>query len=73
MSNTTATYRVDGMTCGGCVRALTRTLDADLPDAAKPFEVTLDQGGLVRIQGPHDPAQVSELVEDAGFDFVGAA
>jgi copper chaperone len=64
----TKTYRVDGMTCGGCVASLTRALKAVLPD--RKIEVTL-RGGLVRIEGDHDPKQVERAADDAGYTYVG--
>ena len=63
-------YRVEGMTCEGCVASLTRALAAALPGAGVRVEL---EGGLVRIEGPHDPEAVERAVEDAGFDFAGAA
>jgi copper chaperone len=62
----TTTYRVTGMTCGGCVKTLTRALEQALPDAE--VEVQLE-GGLVRIRGTHALSDVSQAVEDAGFDM----
>lgn len=64
------TYRVDGMTCGGCVASLTRSLKSALPGVE--LEVTLE-GGRVRIDGAHDQAKVEQAVAAAGFDFVGPA
>ena len=62
------TIKVEGMSCGGCVRNVTGVLKglADVEDA----QVSLEQGSAtVRF----DPAQVSvdalrTAVEDAGFD-----
>jgi copper chaperone len=64
------TYRVDGMTCGGCVASLTRALQNALPGLQ--IEVTLD-GGLVRVHGTHDVAKVQQPVSAAGFTLVGPA
>ena len=61
-------YRVQGMTCGGCTASLTRALRAALP--GRQIEVTLE-GGIVRIDGPHDAAKVEQAVNDAGFTYVG--
>ena len=60
-------YRVTGMTCGGCVRAVTSALRAQAPDAG--VEVDLPNG-LVRVAGV-DEAGVRRAVEEAGFDFAG--
>ena len=62
------TYRVDGMTCGGCVASMTRALKNVLPN--QEIEVTL-QGGLVRVDGDHDPKKVEQAADDAGFTYVG--
>jgi copper chaperone len=64
------TYKVEGMTCGGCVRSVTNALERALPGVK--IEVTLE-GGQVAVEGEHQAAQVQEAVEDAGFDFAGAA
>ena len=63
-------YRVDGMSCGGCVASLTRALKTALPEVE--VEVTLE-GGRVRIDGAHDPARVQQAVADAGYTYVGPA
>ena len=68
MAMETTTYRVDGMTCGGCVAALTRALQKALPGLE--IEVKLE-GGQVRVAGAHDPATVEKAVEEAGFSYVG--
>lgn len=60
------TYRVTGMTCGGCVKTLTRALEQALPEAQVDVQL---EGGLVRVSGIHTPAAVSQAVEDAGFDM----
>ena len=62
------TYRVDGMTCGGCVASLTRALQGALP--GRHVEVTLE-GGFVRVEAPHDAAAVAQAVGAAGFTYVG--
>lgn len=64
------TYKVEGMTCGGCVRSVTKALEQAL--AGTTIEVTLESGS-VEITGDHQAAQVEQAVEDAGFDFAGVA
>ncbi len=64
-----ATYKVDGMTCGGCARSVTNAVTAAAPGAT--VEVDLADKS-VRVQGEHDPKHVEQAVEDAGFDFGGA-
>jgi copper chaperone len=61
-------YRVDGMTCHGCVRAVSNALQANIPHAG----ITVDlQRGLVCIDGQVDEAVVRAAVEQAGFQFKG--
>ncbi len=67
MSKTT--YKVQGMSCGGCVGSLTRALNEALGD--NKIEVQLE-GGLVHIEGTHDAKQVAQAIQGAGFDFAGA-
>ncbi len=65
-----ATYKVDGMTCGGCASAVTKALQRLSPQLE--VEVTLD-GGRVLVKGEHEESEVKGAVEDAGFDFAGRA
>lgn len=64
----TATYRVEGMTCGGCARSVTEAIHRVSP--ALMVEVNVE-AGQVRIKGEHDEARLREAVEAAGFDFAG--
>ncbi|MEN3162172.1 heavy-metal-associated domain-containing protein [Tistrella mobilis] len=67
---TTQTYRVEGMTCDGCAKAVRRALGARLPEAG----IEIDRpAGLVTIAGAHDEAVVREAIDDAGYDFGGKA
>lgn len=59
-------YKVDGMTCGGCVGAVTRALER----AGVRAKVSLEAGTAAVPQGT-DEATVRRAVEDAGFDFGG--
>jgi copper chaperone len=70
MSDDTTTYKVEGMSCGGCVRSLEGALGRAAPELE--LSVVLE-GGTVVVHGPHDPAVIQQAVEDAGFDFVGVA
>jgi copper chaperone CopZ len=64
----TTTIKVSGMTCQGCVRSVTRVLQA-VP-GVEGVDVSLEKGeAAVR----YDPAQAGTLhfrkaVEDAGFE-----
>lgn len=64
------TYRVSGMTCGGCARSVTNAIRRATPEVE--VEVDVDQG-RVRVRGAHEERRVREAVEGAGFDFGGAA
>lgn len=64
-----ATYKIEGMTCDGCVRALTRAIVALKSDA----KVSIDlEAGTVSV--PDLPESILiQAVENAGFDFAGVA
>lgn len=64
------TYKVGGMTCGGCVRSVERALQTALPGVA--VQVVLEPGA-VTVSGEHEAAAVEKAIEDAGFDFLGTA
>jgi copper chaperone len=64
------TYRVKGMSCGGCVRAVTKAIVRRVPQA----QVSVDlEKGLVTVEGEAAEAEVRMAVADAGFDYVGVA
>jgi copper chaperone len=65
----TANYKVNGMTCEGCVASITKALEMALAEAT--VEVQLE-GGQIRVFGDHEAALVAETVRAAGFDFGGA-
>lgn len=62
------TYRVTGMTCGGCARSVTNAIQRATPGVE--VDVDVDRG-RVRVRGEHDAQRVREAVEGAGFDFGG--
>jgi len=62
------TYKVIGMSCGGCVKSVTNAI-LDVAPGAK-VEVNLDEK-TVSVNGA-DEATVKQAVEDAGFEFLGA-
>lgn len=64
-----ATYKVDGMTCGGCVKAVENAVRRAAPQAR--VTVTLESGTLAVEDAPE--AVVRRAVEDAGFVFAGRA
>ncbi|MCA9567300.1 MAG: heavy-metal-associated domain-containing protein [Myxococcales bacterium] len=59
-------YRVEGMTCGGCVRSVTNALER----AGLQATVDLDSH-TATVEGTHDPEKVRKAVEGAGFDYDG--
>ncbi len=64
----TQTYLVKGMTCEGCVRAVTNAIQRAVPGAG--VEVDLE-GGTVTVEGGADESVVAQAVADAGFEFGG--
>jgi copper chaperone len=69
MSSVT-TYRVDGMSCEGCARAVTAAVRKQAPDAFVEVDVSM---GMVRVGGEAGESKVREAVERAGFTWVGIA
>lgn len=64
-------YRIDGMTCDGCAKAVTRALK----HVASDREVRVDRTqNRVEISGaPVDEAVLRKAVEQAGFVYAGRA
>lgn len=62
-------YKVDGMTCGGCVRSVTNAITKLAPDATVAVDLPT---GIVTVDGA-DAEAVKTAVEGAGFDFGGQA
>lgn len=60
-------YRVEGMTCGGCVSSVTRALER-LGDVQ--VRVSLDDA-TATVTGAAKDADVQRVIEAAGFDFRG--
>ncbi len=63
------TYRVTGMTCGGCARSLTGVIERAAPGLTV---VVSHEERAATITGAHDPAVIEKAVADAGFEFGGA-
>lgn len=64
----TAVLKIDGMTCGGCVKSVTRVLQ-DVP-GVHDANVSLDPG---EANVSFDPAkanlvQLKKAIEDAGYE-----
>ena len=64
----TITLNIDGMTCGGCVKSVTKVLN-DL-DGVRSATVSLEnKNAQVEFdEGKIQVAQLVEAVEDAGYD-----
>ena len=64
-----ASYLVDGMTCGGCANSVTNAIKAKAPNAKVEIDL---ESKKVTVDGAESTA-IKEAVEGAGFDFLGAA
>lgn len=65
-----AKYRVKGMTCGGCARAVSNAIRAVAADARVEVDVA---SGVLAVEGGVTDAAVAKAVADAGFEFLGRA
>ena len=67
---TTTTYRVTGMTCDHCVRAVTTELV--LLPGVRSVDIDLAEGAVtVTSDGPLDQEEVREAVDEAGYALQG--
>ena len=66
----TTTIKVDGMSCGGCVKSVTGVLTA--LDGVAKAEVSLEQKqAVVEFDaGKVSRDQLKAVIEDAGFDAI---
>lgn len=65
------TYKVTGMTCDGCARAVKAAVGRVAPGAAVRVDLA---AGKVAIEGAvPDEARLKAAIEAAGFGFGGAA
>lgn len=70
----TQSYKVDGMTCGGCAASVEKAIRAVNADLAVSVDL---EAGRVTLSGSEaalaqtSEAAVEQAVEDAGFDFGG--
>ena len=63
---TTTTYRVTGMTCDHCIRAVTTELVL-LPEV-RSVDIDLAEGAVtVTSDGPLDQEEVREAIDEAGY------
>ena len=64
----TVTLNIDGMTCGGCVKSVTKVLN-DLDGVRSATVSLVNKNAQVEFdEGKIQIAQLVEAVEDAGFD-----
>jgi copper chaperone len=68
--NMEKTYKVSGMTCGGCARSVEKAIKAVAPAAGVTIDVAT---GNVRVEGAVDEGLLAKAVDDAGFEFMGRA
>ena len=69
MPTTNATYRVQGMTCDHCVRAVTSELEA--LDGVQHVDVDLASGDVrVTSDAPLADEAVEAAVDEAGYEVV---
>jgi copper chaperone len=62
-------FKVSGMTCGGCARSVEQAIKTAVPGASVSVDLP---NGQVTVDGADDQA-VAKAVDDAGFEFLGAA
>ena len=64
----TLTLKIDGMTCGGCVKSVTTVLEN--LEGVEKAEVSLENADAIISfdESKIQPAALIEAVEDAGFD-----
>jgi len=64
------TYKVEGMTCQGCANSVTNAIKAVAPESEISVDLDAKQ---ITVLGLNDDAMIAKAVDDAGFDFGGAA
>jgi copper chaperone len=62
-------FRVTGMTCGGCVRAVPNAIRARSPSANVAIDLA---SGTVTVDGA-DPKAVAAAIADAGYELAAPA
>ena len=59
------TFKVDGMTCGGCVGAVTRAVQAVDKDAKVEVDLATK---TVKVDSKMSPLQIIDVITNAGFE-----
>ena len=67
------TYLVGGMSCQGCVNAVTNAIKAAAPLAEVSVALDAAADSLVTVAGSADEAPVIQAITEAGFEFHGNA
>ncbi len=58
------TFKVSGMTCGGCINAVIRAVQAQDPQAKVEADLATQ---VVSVETTLSPQLAAELITDAGF------
>ncbi len=64
------TYRVTGMTCGGCAASVEKAIKAAVPGSSVSVNL---ENKAVTVDGAEDDAKIRQAVEGAGFGYEGVA
>jgi copper chaperone len=67
MTTNTATFAVDGMTCGGCVRSVTGAI-SQVAGVRKVDVSLVGKSATVEFDATVAPAAIVAAIEGAGFD-----
>lgn len=59
--------KVSGMTCGGCINAVTRAVQAQDPQASVQADLATQ---IVTLETTLSAAEAAQLITDAGFPVV---
>ncbi len=63
-------FKVEGMSCGGCVSSVEKAVKAAVGDAAVGVDLA---SGILTVEGDCSESAVRTAVEEAGFTFAGSA
>jgi len=67
MADNSGSYKVNGMTCGGCAKSVSTAIQSAAPGA----EVNVDLDAKTVFVSGANMDLVKQAVEDAGFEFAG--
>jgi copper chaperone len=63
-------YRVSGMTCGGCARAVGKAIERVSAELRPRVDLS---AGVVEVEGSHEEDTLRKAVEAAGYGWHGPA